>query len=220
MRLSCAEFSKYSSNIYCTKSLKLRESKKCLSSGPNTLRHILPAPPFLLTQLSAGRILGPGHVTFSNSPKKRPICDSVMRFVSPNRLFASLQNTVATRWRHADVRPRLHPARKKKEKKNPKNSFFSELKGKSHQSSRRLRNAGPSAPSSQACDKTVEFQMNSSKHAASDLVLHSMCTRDHKESQFPVHVNEPQARLPSSKALLSAHLPSLTTGLRSQATAG
>lgn len=28
----------------------------------------------MLTQLSAGRNLGPGHVTFTNSSKKRPIC--------------------------------------------------------------------------------------------------------------------------------------------------
>lgn len=97
--------------------------------------------------------------------------------------------------------------------------FFSELKLKSHQSSHPLWNAAPSAHSWQACVKTVQFQINSPKHAAFDLVLHSMCARDYKESQFPVHVNETQTCLSSSKALLSADCPHSPLG-ESQATAG
>lgn len=73
--------------------------KKCLSSGPNTLRHILPFSSLekLLTHLSAPRILGLGHVTFSNSSKKRPICGpTVMRFVSPNRLCIAAKHSCDT----------------------------------------------------------------------------------------------------------------------------
>lgn len=98
-------------------------------------------------------------------------------------------------------------------------SFFFKLKLKSHQSSRPLWNAAPSAHFWQAHVKTVQFQINSLKHAAFDLVLHSMCTRDYKESQFPVHVNETQTCLCSSKALLSADCPHSPLA-KWQATAG
>lgn len=59
--------------------------------------------------------------------------------------------------------------------------------------------------------------MNSPKRAAWDLRLHSMCTRHHKESQFPVHVNETQTSVASSKALLWGRCRSLPTGLPWQA---
>lgn len=91
------------------------------------------------------------------------------------------------------------------------------LKCKSHKSRPPLWNSVPSTHSQPPvnCIKIVQFQIKNAKHAAFDQGCDwKLCTRRiTKSHSSPIHVNETQAPLSASKALLSADSYHFTSGL-------